>query len=118
MLRFQVWYGDGSTYTDRDGPAHLAPKTDVQLVVVEDREHGRYVCKSTDFYVWDDFDGEGSWQGCDHYGLWDYLSRPGTKVVLFGRSMGNRAFRELLGRALDDPYLPPKTANHAGERHV
>ena len=118
MLRFQIWYGDGSTYTDEDGPAEDAPKLNVQLVLVEDRDHGRYVCTSNDFYVWDDFGGERTWQGSDQYGLWDYLSRPGSKVVLFGRNLGNAEFRSLLTRALADTYLPQKTGNHPGERHV
>ena len=117
MLRFKIWYGDHSTYTDQDGPAELAPKTNVQLVTIEDREHGRVICKADDFYIYDLFDGEWSWQGVDYFGMWDYLSRPGNKVVLFGRTLGNLQYREIVQRAYDDDYLPQKTAWHVGERH-
>lgn len=114
--KFKIWYGDGSTFTDEDGAPELAPKTNVQCVTIECPEHGQVVCKADDFYIYDVYDGEGCWQGVDYFGMWDYLSRPGTKIVLFGRTLGNEEYRQIVGAAMDDPYLPQKTNWHKGER--
>lgn len=115
-LKWKIFYGDGATFTDQDGAAESAPKTNVQLIAIEDREHGRVICKADDFYIYDVFDGELNWQGVDYFGMWDYLSRPGAKVVLFGRTLGNVEYRNVVQRAFEDGYLPPKTAWHVGER--
>lgn len=114
---WKVWYDDREPFTSSDGPPELAPKRGVQCVVVSDRDHGWYFCRSNDFYIWAEYDGTMGWQGVDYFGLWDYLQAPGSKVVLFGRTIGNVEYRQLLNRATNDPELPQKTAYHAEERH-
>lgn len=114
-MRFKVFYGDGTTATD-ETPPDLLPKTNVQVIMVEDPEHGRAFCRTDDFYIWTELDGSMSWTGCDIFGLWDYLQAPGEKVVLFGRTLGTQDYREVLGQAMNDDYLPEKTAWHRQER--
>ena len=116
QLRWKVFYGDGSTFTDEDGPPELAPKRNVQAVGQECHDHGSVICRCDDFYIWAEFDGRYQWQGVDYFGLWDYLIDPGSKVVLFGRTIGNREFKALTGKIYDDPYLPGKSGYYAGER--
>lgn len=113
---WKVWYSDGSTFSSSDGPPELAPKRGVQAIACSDREHGRVICRSNDFYIWSVFDGEWGWQGVDYFGLWDYLQDPGSKIVLFGRTIGNAEYRQLINRVVNDPELPAKTAWHAEER--
>ena len=115
-LRWEIFYGDGSIVRDCDAPPWGAPKRNVQAVVMESRAHNRVVCKADEFYIWSEYDGELQWQGCDFFGMWDYLAEPGIKVVLFGRTVGNREYSEIINRAMNSDYLPPKTAWHVGER--
>lgn len=109
-LSWRIYYGDGSHY---DGDPYLAPARNVQMVAVSDPEHGWYLCRSNDFY-WYLADTD-TWQGGDHFGLWDYLIEPGPKKVLFGRTIGNAEFEAILVRAYNDPEIPQKTGWRPGE---
>ncbi len=83
ILRFCIYYSDGSTYS---GDPFLAPQTGVQVVVTEDpKAKDGFVTKSMrDAFFWD---GE-RWRSCDEPGMWDYLLEfEGPKAVLFGRWM-------------------------------
>lgn len=113
--KFKIWYGDGSTYTDQDGRPEDAPKVNVQFIAVEDDMHGMGLCRNSDFYVWDFYDGMWGWQGVDRWGFQDYMEQPGLKLVLFGRTLGNVEYSEMLSKALHDDYLPQKTAYMPGE---
>ena len=115
-MKWKVWYDGGLTFSSDDGPPTRAPKRGVQAIACADREAGRVICRSSDFYIWSVFDGQSGWQGVDMFGLFDYLSEPGAKVVLFGRTIGNVEYRQLLNRIVDDPDLPVKTCWHAEER--
>lgn len=109
-MRWRVYYDDGSTYSDEDGPVALTPALGVQVIVKRDTADpidnvGRRVLDRADFYWWSDQQDE--WYGGDSFGLWDYLQRPGWKKVLFGRSIPTERFTEIRKRALDDPEFPP-----------
>ena len=79
MIRFRIYYGDGSTYS---GDPYLAPQTGVQVVAQENRKR---LISGKDAYCWKP---ESGWHGCDTLGMWDYLfSYRGPKAVLFGREM-------------------------------
>jgi len=103
---WRIYYGDGSTYSDDDGPPELAPKRDVQTIAQRNELVGRRIERGDNFYVWTDH----GWRGCDQFGMFDYLIQPGTKVVLFGRSLSDNEYRNVLGRACKDPDLPAKSA--------
>lgn len=115
-LKWEVYYGDGSVIRDCDCEPYRLPKRNVQAVVMECRSHGRVVCKADDFYIYAAYDGELSWQGVDYFGMWDYLADPGVKIVLFGRTLGNVEYSQVIQRAMNSEYLPPKTASFPGER--
>lgn len=106
MIDWKIYYGDGSTYSSEDGPAEQAPKINCQAVVQNHEVVGHSVEHTTDYYVWFD----GFWRGVEIFGLWDYLSQPGSKVVLFGRWVPNDEYREFLNKALNDPEVPKKSA--------
>ena len=50
-----------------------------------------------DFY-WPN-DEDNRWWGGDIFGLWDYLTQPGKKIVLFGRSVPAVAWNQVLDLA-------------------
>ena len=110
---FKVWYDNGATYT---GPPEQAPKRGVICIAQKDPDCGRTICRSDDFYIYSIFDGRPGWQGVDQFGLHDYLIEPGYKLVLFGRTIGNNEYKEILRKAIYDPDLPVKSPWDSGER--
>lgn len=109
MIDWRIYYGDGSTFDSSMGAPADAPGLDVQIVAEASELLGRELIHGYDYYVYDAalFDG---WTSVDLFGLWDYLSKPGAKVVKFGRMVRHETFSATLARALDDPDLPPKSA--------
>lgn len=98
--RWRIYYGDLSTYSDQDGPAELAPCVNVMCVAYYDEDNRRKLCHSADYY-W--FDPEvGRWCGSDLFGLWDYLARPGFRIVKFGRMLGDNQYRSVMQFAMND----------------
>jgi hypothetical protein len=109
---WRIYYGDGSTVDDTADP-WLVPGVNVQAIVQADPDVGRYVLHHQDFYWW--MPDDGQWHQGDHFGLWDYLARPGPRKVVFGRSLDNVSYKALLAEAVNDPDFPPKSALRAGE---
>jgi len=105
-IKWKIYYGDGSTYSNEDGEPELAPKRNVLAVAQCNEVTGHSVEHTTAYYCWFD----PYWRGCDQFGLWDYLAEPGTKVVMFGRWVSNKDYTELLTRALQDPDVPRRSA--------
>jgi hypothetical protein len=111
---WKIWYDDGGTYTDRDGPPESAPGRGVQVIATIDESVGWRLVRSADYYI---FSPQiGGWEGVDSFGLWDYLADPGHKVVKFGRTIGNREYEDILDRATHDPDFPRKSAWRPSER--
>lgn len=112
-MEWKIFYDDFSTFSSVDGPPEESPALGVQAIVMPDSEVGRTVDAKREYYWWID----DRWDGGDIFGLFDYLSRPGFKVVRFGRSMTNESFRAVYDVAANDPDFPRKSAVRAGE-HV
>lgn len=115
-MRWVIYYGDHTVTRDCDCAPELVRKRDVQVIAVEDDETGQAFVRNNDYYWWDY--GMNCWAGGDVFGLWDYLIEPGVKVVLFGRTIANDEYREILTKAMsgDDGYMPRKSARHHWER--
>jgi hypothetical protein len=115
-MRWRVYYGDGSTFSDEDGTIEMTPALNVQAIVQSDPDPhgtGRHVIHGggqrpnrvpIDYYWWDP--GRGMWVGGDLFGLWDYLTRPGWRKVLFGRTIPDQDYQAIIVRAGDDPDFP------------
>jgi len=112
-VKWIVSYSDGTTATDEDAAASDIPRWGVICVAVRSYDHGRVIWHGADYYAFEN----GDWITCDLCGLLDYLTRPGTdKIVLIGRSVPLKTFREIFERAVSDPRLPPKSSTDAAER--
>lgn len=107
---WKIFYPN-STYT---GAPELAPKTGVQAIIVSDERVGRRVERADDFYIW--APENGGWRGANHFRLSEYLQEPGYKIVLFGRTISDDDYAEVMRRATDDKDLPPKSGWAKGER--
>ena len=112
MAEWRVYYGSGASFDSTQGPPETAPCVDVQAIVQADPSVGRHVLTRFDFY-WRD---RNEWFGGDLFGLWDYLARPGLKIVKFGRALPNDRYQEIMRRANNDPDLPRKSARYPDER--
>ena len=112
MFKWKIFYQDG-TYSDINAP-ELAPKTGVQAIVVANDVVGRRVESTEDFYIWTP--ENGGWRGANHFRLAEYLQSPGVKIVLFGRTINDKDYADVMRRACNDPDLPPKTGKIKGER--
>lgn len=111
---WRIYYDDRRPYSDIDGPPGAAPKLGVQVIIYIDSEVGRVLLSLRDYYWLTDY----GWDGGDLFGLFDYLSRPGEKLVLFGRAVRTPQYRRILAQALSDPEFPKKSAWYDWEDHT
>ena len=98
-MRWTLYYGDGSTFSNEDGLPAEAPSLDVQVIAHADemiaREVGAVLLYGKDYYWWED-----AWFGGDLFGLFDHLSRRhADQVVKFGRFIPRTQFQGILDRA-------------------
>lgn len=99
-MQWKIYYGDGSTFSDRDGSPYDAPIVNVQVIAfaLPTSPTGFGLIHGKDVYVWDD--NLANWQGTDAPGMWDYLmTRRGPKMLLFGRTLRNEDFWATVSRA-------------------
>jgi hypothetical protein len=95
-----VYYDDGSTWTDADGPVEDTPGLGAVVVLVQPDEGESFVIVGHDFYCW--HADQGRWWGADQSGVWDYLHRPGWRKVVFGRTVSNADYGAVHARAMRD----------------
>ena len=105
MAKWRLYYGDGTTWSPMDGTPEEAPGCNVMCVAYYDDDNRRKLAHSADYYWFD----AGRWMGGDLFGLWDYLSRPGFKIVKFGRMIGDVNYRHVMGVATNDLPLDGAT---------
>lgn len=110
-MKWRVYYGDGTTFSNEDGDVEDVPSRDVQVVVQVDTRTGWSPLYSNDYYWYD----KGEWIGGDLFGLFDYLTRPGWKKVLFGRTISHEEYQTIVRRARQDKDFPRKSAKLRGE---
>ena len=99
--RFKIFYENGTTYDNTSGPLDRAHKCGVVAIIVEEN-NGQRIESDHEFYCY----MPDGWRGVEQWGLYDYLSSPGTKLVLFGRVTSKR--NEIINAAMNDTYLKAK----------
>lgn len=92
-----VFYADGTIVSDRDREPEYLPKTGV-IAIAHMTPDGKRIQRGKDFY-WKTTDDDYGWYGGDQFGLWEQLTNSGSHIVLFGRSIPDRVFREVLLKA-------------------
>ena len=102
---WKIYYGDGSTFSHKDGDPSDAPAWDVQVIVQLDPQTGRYNQTGDDYYVWRE-----KWVGVDQVGFIDYLAHECPSIVKFGRTIGNERHKAILKKANEDTDFPPRSA--------
>lgn len=112
MKRWKIYYGDGSTFSNEDGEYYMAPTLCVQAIVLGDEDVGRLLIHGFTSYWW----LYGEWFGGDRNGEFQYdIKRGVLKYKVFGETISNKKFDEILKRAMTDDYFPMKSAIHPRE---
>jgi hypothetical protein len=108
MLRWRIYYGDGSTFSNEDGSVEQAPSWDIQNIVQIDKNTGRGARhlggNESHYYVYDK--NEDRWYDVDFTGLIDYLIN-NIKTVKFGRSIDTASYLAIRERAARDFGIKP-----------
>lgn len=130
-MRWKLYYADGTTFSSEDGVWSDAPYRGVVVLSTEDPNVGRELDHGArgEFFAWWP-DATKPW-GHDRVGILDYLAATGRPTSLLladlslddwraagvkiGRSLDNHLFREILLAAMDDPFLPAKSADSTRE---
>ena len=101
-MDWRIYYGDGSTYSDEDGPPEAAPPWGAVAVVTRDPNDPREITSvhgtGFDYFV---YDGAG-WWGVDFVGLIDRLATRTAQVVCFGRTIRTADFESVIARSVKD----------------
>ena len=118
-IQWKIFYAGGKTYSSLDGPPELAPKTGVLAIIAPDDRVGRRVERQSpvtgdSYYIWTP--ENGGWRGACPFRLAEYMFEPGYKLVLYGRTVTDKEYQDVLERAQNDPDLPPKSGWQIGER--
>ena len=100
LPKFKIFYDDGSTYSDIDGPIDRAQKQGVVIILVEDGDN-KHTESDKDFYCY----FPQGWVGVEQYGLYDYLQSPGFKLVLFGRAVDKITRERIFNHAKNDTHI-------------
>lgn len=104
-IAWRIYYGDGSTFSNEDGSAELAPCGGVIAVAWYDEDNRRRLAHGQDYYIFD----AGRWMGVDASGFWQYMGEPGFKFVKLGRMIGDLKFRSVMSKAMNDLPLDGAT---------
>ncbi|MHA2135661.1 MAG: hypothetical protein ACW99J_17540 [Candidatus Thorarchaeota archaeon] len=96
-MRFKIFYGDETTFSDEDGTIFEASTINVQGIAHNGGGRGWHVASHNNFYVWRKDMG---FFGVDRDGMRDYLRYPGMKCVMEGRTISSPLFQEIHQRAL------------------
>lgn len=95
-MRWRIYYGDDSTFSDRDGAPWQAPAVDVQFIIMErfgNPDHPFKVMTGSGSYCWS---ADYGWKSTDEIGMYDYLFfYKGIRTVLFGRTMRDELWQEM-----------------------
>ena len=107
-MLWKIYYGDGTTYSDLDGPPELAPKRNVQVIIHSCELVGFAIERDEHYYVY--LPERGGWQARNEFGKYDYMIEPGWKIVLYGRTLSGDEYRAIVDKALADRDVPRKSA--------
>lgn len=112
QLQWRLYYEDGTTYDNLQGDEFNAPAVGLICIVNKDEQHGTNLVALNDYYWF----RNNMWFGGDKFGLYDYLCQMGQKKVVFGRTVSNERYHEVIKQATNDPDFPPKSARSPQEK--
>ncbi len=107
MLRWKIFYSDGTVFSSDEGPPEDAPSRSVAVIAQEDGHWGRRLLKLTDWYRFDA--AADRWFDCDAFDVLFALSRQGAVIARRGEYMPEAVFERVLIAAHEDTFVPAVT---------
>lgn len=92
---WQIYYGDGSTYSSLDGAPEDAPGGNVQVIAFYDADNRRKLAHDKRWYYYE----AGYWFAADDLDFTQYALRPGKKIFKLGQTVNDLQFRSVMLRA-------------------
>jgi hypothetical protein len=109
-LRWAIYYDNGSVWCWHEvgEDAGQLPKVGViaikqEVILGPGQFPDTRLISGFDYYWRDDKDPDG-WGGGDLFGMYDYLTQSGHKVVLFGRTISRERFQRIYDGARLDTW--------------
>jgi hypothetical protein len=97
MVSWKIYYADGSTLSNLGGSPEEAPATGV--ICIKHFSEGEWrILAFRDYYAWD----KNDWWGHETAGFWQYMFKPGIKIVKFGTSTDDFNFERIMAEARED----------------
>lgn len=117
MTKWVIFYGDGSLFSNNDGPTYAAPGRNVAVILQEDKDVGRSILHRWDWYYWNT--KSNRWWGGDVFGILDQFTHD-RENILHSLKQGGMVecdiFNNIVKRALNYPGFPSKSAKKFIER--
>lgn len=113
-MRWKIYYGDGSIYSDVDGILEQSPHFNVQVIVVRDSDVGRRLIFGHAWYLFKD----GLWFGIDDTAslIIQFLQDADKiRAVRAGMIVSPQVFKKIFDMAKNDPDFPKKSGYARGE---
>jgi len=96
-ITWRIYYADNSTFDSSQGEPENAPS--IGVIAIKHFIEGEWRIQAfTDYYVRE----KDEWWGADAPGFWQYMFRPGCKVVKFGTNIKDEPFQKIMAKARED----------------
>jgi hypothetical protein len=96
-MKWRIYYDNGSTFDSLQGEPEQAPSIGV-ICIKHFIENEWRIQAFTDYYIRE----KDEWWGADAPGFWQYMFRPGFKVVKFGTNIKDEPFQKIVTQARED----------------
>lgn len=97
-LLWRIYYADGSTFDSNQGSEKDAPTIGV-ICIKHFIENEWRLSAFRDYYLWE---VDNEWWSADAPGFWQYMFKPGVKVVKFGTNIQDEPFEKIMAEARAD----------------
>lgn len=100
---WKIYYSDKSTFSDKDGSAFDAPRTEVQVITYWNPNTGKYDrTTQADKYYYEPERADWAWWHCDAETMVLHLIRAKQPLIFFGAMVPTQIFNEVEAQALAD----------------
>jgi hypothetical protein len=97
-LQWRIYYADGTTFDSNQGLPQDAPSIGV-IAIKHFIENEWRISAFRDYYIWE---MGNEWWSADAPGFWQYMFKPGFKVVKFGTNIKDEPFENIMALARQD----------------
>lgn len=109
MIRWRIYYADGSTYDNTQGLVTDYPVGRGVICIVQrhDKNNVERIDRGDYYYYRSDLD---RWYPADLFGIiWQFHAYPATRTaLLFGETVSEERFDEIIAHAYRDPDFPQR----------